>query len=121
MLIGTASERSRIVKCRGRRRPGHSVCRKRVENAAIRAWLSLVLPGGRETSRQSTSVTAHILISGTLYRAPEQRTSKSGKPFVTGTLRVKDGDAFIRAKLDSLKLVEETCETVEPGNTCLTS
>jgi len=37
-------------------------------------------------------MTAHVLITGTLFRAPEQRTSKAGKPFVTATVRVKDGD-----------------------------
>jgi hypothetical protein len=38
-------------------------------------------------------MTAHVLISGTLFRKPEQRTSKAGKPFVTATIRAKDGDA----------------------------
>jgi single-stranded DNA-binding protein len=38
------------------------------------------------------------LISGSLFRNPEERISKSGKQFVTGTIRVKDGDnsQFIR-------------------------
>jgi single-stranded DNA-binding protein len=38
------------------------------------------------------------LVQGTLFRAPEQRTAKSGKPFVTATLRVKDGETsqFVR-------------------------
>ena len=38
-------------------------------------------------------MTAHVLITGSLFRAPEQRTSKAGKPFVTATIRSKDGDA----------------------------
>jgi single-stranded DNA-binding protein len=34
------------------------------------------------------------LVSGSLFRAPEQRTSKAaGKPFVTATIRAKDGEA----------------------------
>jgi len=39
------------------------------------------------------------LVSGSLFRAPEQRTSKAGKPFVTATIRTKsatpskDGEA----------------------------
>jgi single-stranded DNA-binding protein len=33
------------------------------------------------------------LVSGTLFRAPEQRTSKAGNPFVTATIRAKDGDS----------------------------
>jgi single-stranded DNA-binding protein len=37
-------------------------------------------------------MSALVLISGTLFRAPEQKTSKSGKPYVTATIRAKDGD-----------------------------
>jgi single-stranded DNA-binding protein len=33
------------------------------------------------------------LVSGSLFRAPEQKTSKAGKPFVTATIRAKDGEA----------------------------
>jgi single-stranded DNA-binding protein len=38
------------------------------------------------------------LITGALYRAPEQRTAKSGSKFVTATVRVKTGEAmqFVR-------------------------
>jgi single-stranded DNA-binding protein len=38
------------------------------------------------------------LVTGALFKAPESRMSKSGKPFVTATIRAKDGDAmtFIR-------------------------
>jgi single-stranded DNA-binding protein len=38
------------------------------------------------------------LVTGALFKAPESRTSKNGKPFVTATIRAKDGDAttFIR-------------------------
>jgi single-stranded DNA-binding protein len=32
------------------------------------------------------------LVTGALFKAPESRMSKSGKPFATATLRVKDGD-----------------------------
>jgi len=32
------------------------------------------------------------LLSGVVQRAPESRMSKAGKPFVTTTLRIKDGD-----------------------------
>jgi single-stranded DNA-binding protein len=35
----------------------------------------------------------YALVSGQLFRAPEQRTSKAGKPFVTATIRAKDGEA----------------------------
>jgi single-stranded DNA-binding protein len=34
------------------------------------------------------------LISGPLFRAPEKRTAKSGRPFVTATIKARDGDAF---------------------------
>ena len=37
-------------------------------------------------------MTVHVLVSGVLYRNPEQRTSKAGRPFVTATIRAKDGD-----------------------------
>jgi hypothetical protein len=35
-------------------------------------------------------MTAHVLISGQLFDAPEQRTSKAGKPFVMATIRAKE-------------------------------
>jgi hypothetical protein len=38
-------------------------------------------------------MSAHALISGQLFRAPEQRVSKAGKPFVTATIRAKEGEA----------------------------
>jgi single-stranded DNA-binding protein len=38
-------------------------------------------------------MTVFALVSGSLFRAPEQRTSKTGRPYVTATLRVKDGEA----------------------------
>ena len=31
------------------------------------------------------------LVTGSLFRAPEQRTSKAGKPFVVATIKAKDG------------------------------
>jgi single-stranded DNA-binding protein len=34
------------------------------------------------------------LVNGQLFRAPEQKTSKAGKPFVTATIRAKDGEAL---------------------------
>jgi single-stranded DNA-binding protein len=33
-----------------------------------------------------------VLVSGALFRGVGQRTAKSGRTFVTGTIRVKDGD-----------------------------
>ena len=39
-------------------------------------------------------MSAHVLISGTLFRAPEERTGKtSGKSFVAATIKVRDGEA----------------------------
>jgi single-stranded DNA-binding protein len=35
-----------------------------------------------------------VLVAGSLFRAPEQRTSKAGRPFVVATIKAKDGDAF---------------------------
>jgi single-strand DNA-binding protein len=37
-------------------------------------------------------VSAYVLLTGSLFRGPEQRVSKAGKPFVTATLLVKDGE-----------------------------
>lgn len=34
-----------------------------------------------------------ILATGTLYRDPERRTAKTGRPFWTATVKTKDGDA----------------------------
>jgi single-stranded DNA-binding protein len=34
------------------------------------------------------------LVTGTLYRSPEQRTGKTGRPFVTATIKAKDGESF---------------------------
>ena len=34
------------------------------------------------------------LITGTLCRAPEQRTSRTGKPFVMATVKIRDCDSF---------------------------
>jgi single-stranded DNA-binding protein len=39
------------------------------------------------------------LVTGALFRAPESRTSKSGKPFVTATIRAKDDDAMLFMRL----------------------
>jgi len=39
-------------------------------------------------------MTARSLITGSLFRDPEQKTSKTGRPYVTATLKVKDGDGF---------------------------
>lgn len=38
-------------------------------------------------------MTAHVLITGTLFRGAEQRMSKAGKQFTFGTVRVADGGA----------------------------
>ncbi len=37
-------------------------------------------------------MTAFSLLAGTLYRAPDQKTSKAGKPYVTATLKVVAGN-----------------------------
>jgi len=39
-------------------------------------------------------MTAHVLISGTLFRSAEERTGKTpGKSFVAATIKVRDGEA----------------------------
>jgi single-stranded DNA-binding protein len=37
-------------------------------------------------------MTAHALVTGVLYRQPEQRMAKTGKPFVVATLKAMCGD-----------------------------
>jgi single-stranded DNA-binding protein len=39
------------------------------------------------------------LVTGILFKPPEQRASKTGKPFVAATIRIKDGDTsqWVRA------------------------
>jgi len=39
-------------------------------------------------------MTVYALVTGAIFRAPEQRTSKASKPYVTATIKAKDGDAF---------------------------
>ena len=38
-------------------------------------------------------MTTQALITGTLYRTPERKTSRNDRPFVQATVRCKDGDA----------------------------
>ena len=38
-------------------------------------------------------MTAYAIVTGSLWKPPEPRTSKAGNPFVTATIRAKDGDA----------------------------
>mgnify|MGYP000881570145 CR=1 FL=1 len=54
-------------------------------------------------------MTAHVLISGTLFRAPERKVSRAGKPYVSATIRVRDGDAsrFWRVTIFSESAGEE--------------
>jgi single-stranded DNA-binding protein len=37
-------------------------------------------------------MSSYALVTGTLFRAPEQRCSKAGKPFVTATIKAKAGE-----------------------------
>src|ERR1700745_810594 len=54
---------------------------------------------GRREARLSfqgaARMTAYALISGQLFRAPEQRTAKSGKTFVAATVKSKDGAEIV--------------------------
>jgi single-stranded DNA-binding protein len=38
-------------------------------------------------------MTAFAIVTGSLFKAPEQRTSKTGRPYVTATIRAQDGEA----------------------------
>lgn len=37
-------------------------------------------------------MSAVVLITGALFRVPEQKTSKAGKPYVAATIRAREGD-----------------------------
>jgi single-stranded DNA-binding protein len=53
-------------------------------------------------------MSATALISGRLWRSPERKTSKAGKPFVTATIREGNGDAVTWWKI--LCFSESGCE-----------
>lgn len=57
------------------------------------------------------------LVSGVLFRAPATRTSKSGRPFTTATLKTSDGDAakFVRVTAFS-DTVREDLEGLGDGD-----
>jgi single-stranded DNA-binding protein len=38
-------------------------------------------------------MTAFAIVTGILFKPPEQRASKTGRPYVTATIRTKDGEA----------------------------
>jgi single-stranded DNA-binding protein len=38
-------------------------------------------------------MSAYALVAGSLFRAPEQRTSKAGKCFVSATVKTRDGES----------------------------
>jgi single-stranded DNA-binding protein len=39
-------------------------------------------------------MTAFAIVTGSIFRTPERRTSKTGRPYVTSTLKAKDGDTL---------------------------
>jgi single-stranded DNA-binding protein len=54
-------------------------------------------------------MTAHALVAGTLFRAPERKISKGGKHYVSATIKCRDGDAaqFWRVTIFSESASEE--------------
>lgn len=44
-------------------------------------------------------MTIHALVNGALFRAPEKKNSKSGRPFVSATIKARDGEATSWVKL----------------------
>jgi hypothetical protein len=55
------------------------------------------------------------LVAGSLFRAPEQRISKAGRPFASATLKVKDGEGvqFIRLVIFSESAMAELMRLAE--------
>ncbi|HEY8215380.1 MAG TPA: single-stranded DNA-binding protein [Methylocystis sp.] len=37
-------------------------------------------------------MTAHVLVTGTLFRAPERKTSRNGRDYAAATLKVREGE-----------------------------
>lgn len=37
-------------------------------------------------------MTVHALVTGTNFRAPERKTSRNGRDYVSATIRVRDGE-----------------------------
>ncbi|MGB6326847.1 MAG: single-stranded DNA-binding protein [Methylocella sp.] len=64
----------------------------------------------------------YALVTGSLFKAPEQRTSKAGRAFTVTTIRVKDGDAwqFIRATAFSETVQSELSRLSEGGALAVT-
>ncbi len=59
------------------------------------------------------------LVSGTVFRSPEQRTSKNGREFVTATLISKDGDASTFANVLAFNdRAKELLLALHPGDAC---
>jgi hypothetical protein len=58
------------------------------------------------------------LVAGSLFGNPESRTSKNGRPFVTMTIRVKDGDEsrFVRAVAFSETVQSELMRLADGDN-----
>lgn len=46
-------------------------------------------------------MSAHVLVSGTIFRSPEKRVSRNGNHFVAATVKVRDGDGFAFWKVHS--------------------
>lgn len=72
-------------------------------------------------------MTAFAIVTGSLFKAPEQRTSKTGRPYVTATIRAKDGDvsqwwrvmAFSEsAQVELMRLGEGDACTVQGAFKC---
>jgi hypothetical protein len=51
-------------------------------------------------------MTAHILVSGSLFRAPERTTSKAGRRFVSATIKVRDGEQTIFWRIVAFSVVQ---------------
>jgi single-stranded DNA-binding protein len=72
-------------------------------------------------------MTAFAIVTGSMFKAPEQRTSKTGRPYVTATIRAKDGEvsqwwsvmAFSEsAQVELMRLGEGDACTVQGAFKC---
>lgn len=64
-------------------------------------------------------MTAFAIVTGVLFKTPEQRTSKTGKPFVTAIIRVRDGEAPVWWKIVAFaEDVRTELARLDEGDSC---
>ena len=92
-----------IGRTYGRKRSDQSTAQQLARSGPSTYGWTQVCPHGKAQNPRRDAMTTYVLISGTLFREPEQRTSKAGKPFVTATLKATARTRSFGASLPSPK------------------